>query len=222
MLWIVESWEDARRSPVTLVLGDYLKHLAAFDPERAQSMSSTWRESFCALRSAVVDAQLDLLKALDWNARMDGGAVLLSYRMLFGRFPAAVVGLVGDVESSVFSGTMYDSAAAAAMKSMAVAMAEVEAHAAAAAAVATTRGEGRMWRGDPAGACAPQMNALCARVTTHSSRANSVAARKASVDAKRAAFDAALPSFSSVLQSTTVNNIKYYASPERKRRKICF
>jgi hypothetical protein len=191
MLWTMESWSDARRSPVTLVLGDYLKHMAAFDPARAASMSATWQLSFCALRSAVVESQIELLQNLEWNVRLSDGAILHCHRLLFGALPCA---------------QNNESSTAAVAVAAAAAAAEAEAWSAAAAAAAAAASKrtisARSWR-DPSGACADQVNALCACVLAQSSRIAAAVVRQASVAAavfaaqskKRAAVDAASPTF---------------------------
>jgi hypothetical protein len=178
-LWTMESVSDARRSPATLVLGEYLKHLAAFDTERAEKMSATWRESFCALRTAVVEAQIELLQNLEWSVRLTDGAILHCHKLLFGALP------VQNVEGS---STAAVAAAAAA--------AEAEAWSAAAAASAAA--SKRNWR-DPSGACADQVNALCACVTSQVNRIAVAEARKQSVAAAVQAIQykrAASPTFS--------------------------
>lgn len=135
-LWLMESVDSVHRSPATVCLNDYLRHLAAFSPEvgvepgspvlghlacagvshlgwihrawqgaglppqtphpthpthhhhthtlnpaRATPAPATpqavleitkdWRASFCRLRAGVVDAQMQLLQALDWRLRLD-------------------------------------------------------------------------------------------------------------------------------------------------------
>lgn len=84
-LWTLESWWDAWRSLASTVLGDYVKHLAVFDEQRARRMAANWREEFVAWRSSVVGCQRALLAAVDWNVRLDVAADLLPcYAMLFG------------------------------------------------------------------------------------------------------------------------------------------
>lgn len=83
ILWIMESWSDAHRSSATMVLGDYLRHLAAFDAHRARTMSANWRESFCAMRADVVEAQAEVLSGLDWDVTMSDETILISQRLLF-------------------------------------------------------------------------------------------------------------------------------------------
>ena len=84
ILWLMESWSDAHRSYATQVLGDYLKHLAAFDVDRARSMSATWRESFCTMRADVVDAQTEILNGMQWDVSFNDETIQFSQQMLFG------------------------------------------------------------------------------------------------------------------------------------------
>jgi len=166
ILWTMESWSDARRSPATLVLGDYIKHLAAFDPDRADSMSATWNASFCALRAAVVEAQIQLLKNLEWNVRLSDGDILHCHKLLFGASPQKNKAAEGST----------------AAVAVAAAAAAAEAWSAAAAAVAAASERSRVWR-DPSGACADQVNALCACVAAQSSRIAAIEAKKLAVAA---------------------------------------
>lgn len=83
ILWIMESWSDAHRSSATTVLGDYLRHLAAFDAHRARTMSANWRESFCAMRADVVEAQAEILNGLIWDVSMKDETILFSQQLLF-------------------------------------------------------------------------------------------------------------------------------------------
>lgn len=70
-LWLLESFESVWRSPATVCLNDYLKHLALFSQEAVIAITSDWKNSFRALRAGVVAAQSDLLKRLDWRVRLD-------------------------------------------------------------------------------------------------------------------------------------------------------
>jgi hypothetical protein len=70
-LWLLESWESVWRSPATVCLNDYLKHLALFSQEAVIAITADWKNSFRALRAGVVAAQSDLLKRLDWHIRLD-------------------------------------------------------------------------------------------------------------------------------------------------------
>lgn len=70
-LWTLESWWDAWRSPATVVLGDYVRHLAMYDAPRAVAMTADWRAAFVALRASVSGAQRALLSALRWRVRLD-------------------------------------------------------------------------------------------------------------------------------------------------------
>lgn len=56
-LWLLESMESVWRSPATVCLNDYLKHLAVFSPEAVVAITADWKASFRALRAGVVDAQ---------------------------------------------------------------------------------------------------------------------------------------------------------------------
>jgi hypothetical protein len=200
MLWTMESWSDARRSPATLVLGDYVKHLAAFDPDRAESMSATWRECFCALRASVVEAQIELLQNLEWNARLSDGAILHCHKLLFGALP--------PIEGASTAAAAVASAAAAA---------EAEAWSAAAAAAAAASKRTRSWR-DPSGACADQVNALCASVVAQSSRIAAAEARKLSVAAAVRSIQykrAASPTFST--EGSEGSSYENYHAPLAKR-----
>jgi hypothetical protein len=90
-LWTLESWWDAWRSPATTVLGDYVRHMAAFDHARAVRMSASWRAEFVELRAAVVGAQRALLAGVRWRLTLDpAGDVLPCYAALFGAAAAAV------------------------------------------------------------------------------------------------------------------------------------
>ncbi|KAL4521466.1 hypothetical protein Ndes2437B_g07950 [Nannochloris sp. 'desiccata'] len=208
ILWTMESWSDARRSPATLVLGDYIKHLAAFDPDRAESMSVTWRASFCALRSAVVEAQIELLQNLEWSVRLTDGAILHCHKLLFGAFPQKSTTAKGSTAAAV--------AVAAA--------AEAEAWSAAAAAVAADSKRTRSWR-DPSGACADQVNALCACVVAQSSRIAAVEARKLSIAAavcaaqsKKRAAATASPMFSTGTEESSYDSCTVAPLVKRFRR----
>ncbi|KAI7840519.1 hypothetical protein COHA_005818 [Chlorella ohadii] len=70
-LWLLESWESVWRSPATVCLNDYLKHLALFSQEAVIAITADWKSSFRALRAGVVAAQSDLLTRLDWRVRLD-------------------------------------------------------------------------------------------------------------------------------------------------------
>lgn len=49
--------ESVWRSPATVCLNDYLKHLAVFSPEAVVAITADWKASFRALRAGVVDSQ---------------------------------------------------------------------------------------------------------------------------------------------------------------------
>lgn len=158
MLWVMESWDDAHRSPATVVLGDYIRHLAAFDPARADTMTASWEKSFTQLRAGVVDAQLRLLQAVNWSLGLTGAAVAESYQLLFGH-----AAMVAPPEFGVYTGKR-----AAVAVASAAAEAEAEAHAAAAATAAGNRG----YVPAVVTACAVQMDAICGRVRVHAQRVN--------------------------------------------------
>ena len=73
-LWTLESWWDAWRSPATIVLGHYVRHLAVYDAPRAVAMTAEWRRAFLALRASVAGEQRALLMALRWHIRLDADA----------------------------------------------------------------------------------------------------------------------------------------------------
>jgi hypothetical protein len=70
-LWLLESVESVWRSPATVCLNDYLKHLAVFSPEAVVAITADWKRSFRELREGVVAAQSDLLQRLGWLLRLD-------------------------------------------------------------------------------------------------------------------------------------------------------
>lgn len=70
-LWLLESCESVWRSPATVCLNDYVKHLAMFSHEAVIALTADWKHSFRALRANVVAAQADLLTRLDWRVRLD-------------------------------------------------------------------------------------------------------------------------------------------------------
>ncbi|PSC73883.1 ABC transporter A family member 2 isoform B [Micractinium conductrix] len=70
-LWVLESAHDAARSKATACLASWLEYLAVFAPEVVQAMMADWPASSAKLRRVVVEAQMRLLKALDWRLRLD-------------------------------------------------------------------------------------------------------------------------------------------------------
>ncbi|KAL4853957.1 hypothetical protein ACK3TF_005189 [Chlorella vulgaris] len=71
VLWVLESTGSAWRSPASICLPAYLKHLALFSPEIVAHLTADWPASFVRLRSAVVAAQKDLLAQVSWRVRLD-------------------------------------------------------------------------------------------------------------------------------------------------------
>ncbi|GAB4816658.1 hypothetical protein N2152v2_003704 [Parachlorella kessleri] len=89
LLWVLEAWGDVWRSPCTVVLQSYLQNLPAFDGQRALAMSRDWAQQFRALRKAVSDSQMDVLKRLDWRVRLDFAREVRPCWQLLFRLPSA-------------------------------------------------------------------------------------------------------------------------------------
>jgi hypothetical protein len=134
------------------VLGDYLRHLAAYDAPRAAGMAAQWRGVFTALRARVAGAQRALLAACGWRVRLDWARDLLPcYAVLFG------------APSGFGAGAAAGAAGAGAPRAAeAEARAHAEASAAAAAVAAHAPGGPEAWRA--------HAQALCAAVWAQSAR----------------------------------------------------
>lgn len=101
-LWVLESYDCSYRSPASVCLAAYLKPLALFSPELVERLSAAWPNSFHRLRSAVVEAQLELLKKLGWRVGLDAlKDVKPCHDWLFPLAPAGVKRqLAGQLDST--------------------------------------------------------------------------------------------------------------------------
>lgn len=89
-LWTLESFGDIWRGPATTVLHDYLQHLHAFCPKRLAQVTAAWPASFSEMKREMTDAQMDLLKRLDWRVRLSHEKELgPCHSLLFQLSPAA-------------------------------------------------------------------------------------------------------------------------------------
>jgi hypothetical protein len=151
-LWTLESFDDLARSTATPTLGDYLRHLAAYDAARAAGMAAQWCDAFTALRGRVAGAQRALLAACGWRVRLGWARDLLPcYAVLFG------------APSGFGAGAAAGAAGAGAPRAAeAEARAHAEAAAAAASVAAHAPGGPEAWRA--------HAQALCASVWAQSAR----------------------------------------------------
>lgn len=69
-LWTLEAWDDVWRSPSSTVLPDYVKYLGFFDKSAAQAWELDYDDRLRALKKAAAEAQVNLLKRLDWRVRL--------------------------------------------------------------------------------------------------------------------------------------------------------
>jgi hypothetical protein len=69
-LWTLEAWDDVWRSPSSTVLPDHVKHLGFFDNSTAQAWDLDYNDRLRAQKKAASQAQMDLLKRLDWRVRL--------------------------------------------------------------------------------------------------------------------------------------------------------
>lgn len=159
MLWTMESWADARRSPATTVLGDYVRHIAAFDNDLARSMCVSWEDSFVALRKKVVDCQRAFLADVQWKVGLDDNEILSAYQVLFG-------------SECGRNGTSFVAIAGGKPAMARAAMAKSEAFAAAASveSMASTAGVAKSRWTALIGGCASRCHMLCARVWMYAYR----------------------------------------------------
>jgi hypothetical protein len=173
-LWTLESFDDLGRSTATPVLGDYLRHLAAYDAPRAAGMAAQWRDAFTALRVRVAGAQRALLAACGWRVRLDWTRDLLPcYAVLFGE------------PSGFGAGAAAGAPGAGARRAVeAEARALAEAAAAAASVAAHAPGGPEAWRA--------HAQALCAAVWAQSARVQRAERRTRLADG-RCALNAPLP-----------------------------
>lgn len=83
LLWTMESFESTKRSSPTLVLGQYTRHIVAFDESLALRMRSSWRKSFQLLRATAVESQRHLLHHYDWKISLSEAEIFEAEKILF-------------------------------------------------------------------------------------------------------------------------------------------